>query len=107
MRKIEQINLVLSTINFNVIHTALTSIGRKFKFENEERVPTILELRSIAELCLTQIANSENESASHVIFGFEAEKIHGTYQISFILDRVNPLAHLLNMDVKNEVARKA
>jgi hypothetical protein len=113
MRKEEQIKIIMNEFDFNAVHSTLTHLKRTWSFEigeNKEpvkKIPTIADLKSIAEHCLNKVADSKESSAIFFICGFQAEKIENTLELCFILDRVNPLSQLLNTGAKNELARKS
>lgn len=108
MRKQEQIQLILSEVDFKRIQKVMTTLDWKWDIEGKGKVvPSVTELRDVAELCLQKVANSKDESTTFSAGGFEAEKIENTLELRFIIERVNPLSHVLNPDAKNELARKA
>lgn len=108
MKYKEQIKHIMADCDFKRIHSVMSFLGWKWAYSNgEKKVPPVADLMSIAEDCLNKVATSEENSATCSVGGFEAEKIEGTLELRFILDRVNPLSHLLNPDAKNELARKA
>lgn len=107
MKYKEQIRIILSECDFKTIHSVMTFLSWKWSYNGEEKkIPSVADLRSVSEYCLNQVANSDDKSAIYSAGGFEAEKIENTLELRFVLDRVNPLSHLLNPDAKNELARK-
>lgn len=107
MRKQEQIKHIMNDFDFAKVHSVMKFLDWKWSYDTgEKKTPNIDDLKSIAEHCLTQVSNSEDESAVCSAGGFEAEQIQGTLELRFILDKVNPLSTLLNLDAKNELARK-
>jgi len=110
MKYKEQIKYILQDCDFNRIHKAMVAINQTWKFEgdkNFEQIPTVSDLRSVAEDCLNKVAYSKNESAECNIGGFEAEKIKGILELRFVLERVSTLKILLNPNTKDELAREA
>jgi hypothetical protein len=109
MKNKEQIKHILADFNFKRIHSVMTFLDWKWNFNNKEiKVPEVKDLISIATHCLNEVSNSEDSSALCTMGGFEAEKIEGTLELRFILERVNPLSPILNPDARNNnLARKA
>lgn len=113
MRKQEQIQTILNEFDFVKIHSAMTHLKWLWTYDNGEgnppvkKIPALEDLKDIAEHCLNQVANSQDNSATFYAGGFEAEKIENILELRFILDRVNPLSQLLNTDAADELARKA
>lgn len=107
MKYKEQIKIILTDFDFKKIHSVMTFLNMKWDYKNEDsKVPSITDLKSLSEYCLNQVANSDDKSAIFSAGGFEAEKIENTLELRFVLDRVNPLSYLLNPETKNELARK-
>lgn len=108
MRKQEQIKHIMSDFNFEKIHSVMKFLDWKWSYENgDKKIPTIDDLKSVAEHCLSQVSDSEDESSLFSAGGFEAEKIQNTLELRFILDKVNPLEKILNVNAKNDLARKS
>lgn len=104
----EQFTMILDDFNFKEIHEVMTFLGWKWKPKNAPAtIPTLEELKQVATDCLYKVANSEEESVIISMGPFEAQKIENTLELSFILQRVNPLNTLLNPAEHNELARKA
>lgn len=104
----EQVVMILEDFNFKEIHDVMAFLGWKWKNSNTpDSVPLIEELKSVAEMCLTKAAESSDETAICAIGPFEAEKIQNTLQLTFVLQRINPLSQLLNPQPKDELARKS
>jgi hypothetical protein len=108
MRKQEQIKHIMSDFDFNKIHSVMKFLDWKWSYENgDKKTPNVDDLKSIAEHCLNQVSDSEDEISVCSAGGFEAEKIENTLELRFILDKVNPLEKLLNLNAKNDLARKS
>ena len=109
MKNKVQIKHILADFNFKQIQSVMTFLGWKWNFDNKEtRVPDVQELVSVATHCLNEVSSSSDSSALCAMGGFEAEKIEGTLELRFILERVNPLSSILNPDARNnQLARKA
>lgn len=108
MKNKEQIKYILADFNFKRINSVMTFLDWKWNFDNKEiKVPDIKDLISIATHCLNEVSNSNDNSALCTMGGFEAEKIEGTLELRFILERVNPLSSILNTDARDKkLARK-
>lgn len=108
MRKQEQINHILSEFDFQKVHKMMTSVNWQWSYDNnEKKVPSISDLRQVAELCLNKVASSTEENDTFAAGGFVAEKIQNMLELSFVPEKVNIFRQILNKDAKNELARKA
>jgi len=94
--KTEQIQINLEILDFEKIQKAMTALGWTWKDPKakENRVPTEKEIATMAEYCMNTAWVSENKICQ--IGGFEAEVISGVISIKFVLDKAEPLSHLLN-----------
>lgn len=90
--KIEQIENNLQLLDFDKIRKAMEAVNWTWKDPKtgEKRVPNEKELRSMAEYCMNMAWDSDDKFFSNG--GFEAEKINGTMEIRFVLDRANFLS---------------
>jgi hypothetical protein len=96
MRTQEQINLVINTFDFKKVQKVLEFLQIKWSFKNETaRIPSVEEVTKVGENCLKKLSEIEDNSALVSVGGFEAEKIEGTFELRFVLERANPLAQLL------------
>lgn len=103
----EQIEILLEDFNFENVQTILTVLKRPWKQGSDiPKIPSIEEIKNMAEHCLLQVANSSDPSAYYEIYGLEAEKIEGAFELRFVPERVNTLKPLQTPDFKNELARK-
>jgi len=107
MKYKEQIKCIMQDCDFNGIHKAMTAMNIQWTYDNEKQVPSVNDLKSIAERCLNNVAYSKDESAEFACGGFEAERIDNILELRFVLERISPLKILLNPDNKDELARKA
>lgn len=92
----EQIDLILESFDFKKVHSTMTFLDWKWRFDNGIRVPTYQELQHNAKLQLEKVAESKEETATCSIGGFRAYKEGNILQLSFILTSSNPLGNLLN-----------
>lgn len=104
IRHEEQIQMILKDFDFKTIHDTMLFLNRKWNYPNKPAAtPTLEELKQIAFGCLQNVTLSTDETAIFSTGGFEAEKMEGMLQLTFVLERVNPLKALLNPE-QNEVA---
>ena len=93
--KEEQIKLSLESLDVKTIHKVLSQNNIKWKDSDsgEKRIPTIAEIKTVAEHCMREAFKSENKSFS--MGGFEADVTNGIVEIKFVLTKSNPLSNLL------------
>lgn len=91
----EQIKINLDGLDLEKIHRVMKFLGWTWEDSEskEKSVPTIDELRNMAEFCMDKAWKSDDKLCN--LGGFEAEVIEGLISIKFILERSNPLAKLL------------
>lgn len=92
--------------DFAGIQKAMAAMNIGWTYDTGKQVPSVSDLRSIAEQCLNKVAYSKEDS-TYSCGGFEAERLNNILELRFVLERVNPLKTLLNTDAKNELERKA
>jgi hypothetical protein len=94
--KQEQISLVSSILDVDLIHKVMNHLGIKWNdtATNVKRVPTKEEIRKIAELCMNNAWESKDKFFA--IGGFEAEVIEGVIGIKFIITQANPLSRIFS-----------
>lgn len=104
----EQIEMIMEDFNFKEVHDIMKLVNWKWKTSKAPAsVPPIEDLKSIALKCLTQAANLEDKYSNFSIGPFEAERTENILELKFVLQRANPLGHLLNSKTKDELARKS
>ncbi|MEK6828819.1 MAG: hypothetical protein AABY15_01745 [Nanoarchaeota archaeon] len=93
--KDEQIKINLEGLDIKMIHNILTQNNIKWvdSESGEKRIPTIKEIKAVAEHCMREAFKSERKSFS--MGGFESEVIDGIVEIRFVISKANPLSKLL------------
>jgi len=109
MKYKEQIKCIMQDFNFVGLNKAMTAMNIGWSYESGNQIPSVSDLKSIAERCLNNAAYSKNESSEYAIGGFEATKINNVLELRFVIERVSTLKFLLNPDVneKDKLAGKA
>jgi hypothetical protein len=88
----EQKKIILEDFDFNKIELVFRTMGWKWVDESrKEFIPSINELKSVAELCLDGAIKSEEDEESICIAGFESLKINGMLELRFIIEKCNSL----------------
>lgn len=87
----EQINHNIKELDFNLIHNIIKILNIKWEDADsgEKRIPTVNEIKNIAEYCMKKAFKSEN--GYFAIGGFEAEVVEGYVEIKYVLAKANPL----------------
>lgn len=105
----EQVTMIMDQFDFE-------EVGKVMEFVNWPLRPTpsmpsfkpnVDYLKNLAMDCLNKAVDSEDESVSIECGPFEANKEGGLLELKFVVQKLNPLAALLNPERKDELARKA
>jgi len=96
MRKNEQINLVIDTLDVDRIQKVLNFLNINWVDSNtgEKRIPNNEDIVNIAKMCMSKAFESEDKFFT--IGGFEAEVINGVVGIRYVLTQSNPLSSIFN-----------
>lgn len=104
----EQYLIIMNDFNFKEIHEVMTFLRWEWKPTNQPAaIPSVDAIKQVASDCLERVIDSEEDSVTATMGPFEAQKIQNTLELTFILQRVNPLGTLLNPGETDELARKA
>jgi hypothetical protein len=75
MKRIEeQIALVINVFDFDRVLKIIVATDSKWMIGNKKRIPTISELKGVAESCLKKVCDSDKASYFCSKGGFRAEK---------------------------------
>lgn len=105
MKYKEQIKMIMQDCDFAGIQKAMTALNICWTYDNGKQIPSVSDLKSIAEQCLNKVAYSQEDS-TYSCGGFEAERMNNILELRFVLERVSPLKTLLNNE-KNKLEGKA
>ena len=95
IQKNEQIRLALETLDVDTIQSVLNYLDVKWRVidSGENRVPTVEEIKIVAEHCMLRAFESSDRIFK--MGGFEAEVQEGIVSIKYILRQSSPLSTLL------------
>ena len=102
MKKEEQINIILNDFDFNKIHSVMKFLDWRYIYSgNTRKVPSQDDIRNIARTCLEKVAYSKDEIDNFALGGFVADKIENILELSFVIEKSNPLSHILGQNKKS------
>lgn len=108
MRKQEQIQLIMDAFDFKKVHSVMTFLNIKWRYENGDiKIPTIDDLKGNALFCLNKVSDSKESNTSLNAGGLETIKVNGALGLKFNIEYVHPLYPLTNKKDSDAVERKA